>query len=198
MHYAEVTLNPEMKFYYFATEWQDRQDWIRNAEKEVNKLSSTEYKCSLGERNNLELPLRHSSHIRPQALPSNESNPRKSSSESATQSHFTLAEFGALPSWKKNKQARIAADKLDPYERFMQKQVEDEFLAGPLQYWLDRRSDRHQEDLARMGIEIFSIPAMSADSEMLFSRYAFIYYSSLQGYSTNRENNSIKHKIANF
>ena len=171
-----------MNFDYFATEWQDRQGWIRNAEKEVNKLWTTEYKSSLWEWNNLELPLRHSNHIRPQAPPSNEIQHRISSSKSATQSHFTLSEFGALLSWKKNKQARIAADKLDPYERFIQKEMEAEFPACPLQYWLDRRSDRHQEGLARMGMEIFSIPAMSADPERLFSSYAFIYYFVLQGY----------------
>ena len=187
-----------MKFDYFTTEWHDREDWIRNAEKEVNKLWTTEYKCFLGERNNLELPLRHSNHFRSQAPSSKESHPCISSSESAAQSHFTLSEFGVLPSWKKHKQARIAADKLDPYERFIQKEVEDEFPAGPLQYWLDWRSDRHQEELARMGMEVFSIPAMSADPERLFSRYASIYYFALQGYSTNSANNLIKYKIANF
>ena len=179
VHYAAVALNPEMKFDYFATEWQERQDWIRNAKKEVNNLWTTEYKCSLGARNNLELPLRHSNHISPHGSSSKECHPRIPPVVSATQSPFTLSEFGALPSWKKNKQARIAADKLDSYERFIQKEVEDEFPAGPLQYWLDRRSDRHQEDLARMGMEIFSIPAMSADPERLFSRYASIYYIAL-------------------
>ena len=59
VHYAAVALNPEMKFDYFATEWHDRQDWIRNAEKEVHNLWTIEYKHTLGERNHLELPLRH-------------------------------------------------------------------------------------------------------------------------------------------
>ena len=63
VHYAAVALNPEMKFDYFSTEWQDRQDWIRNAEKEVHNLWTTEYKFSLRERSGLELPLRHSNNI---------------------------------------------------------------------------------------------------------------------------------------
>ena len=167
VHYAAVALNPEMKFDYFATEWQDRQDWIRNAEKEVHNLWTIEYKRTLGERNHLELPLRHTYH----GSRDNGSSMSLTESSSSTPSQFTLSEFGALPSWKRNKRARIAADKLDPYDRFIQKEVEDELPDGPLQYWLNRRSDRHQEELAKMGMEIFSIPAMSADPERLFSRY---------------------------
>lgn len=167
VHYTAVVLNPEMKFDYFATEWHDRQDWIRNAEKEVHNLWTIKYKRTLGERNHLELPLRHTYN----GSRENGSSNSPPESSSSIPSQFTLSEFGALPSWKKNKRARIAADKLDPYDRFIQKDMEDELPAGPLQYWLDRRSDRHQEELAKMGMEIFSIPAMSADPERLFSRY---------------------------
>ena len=176
-----------MKFDYFATEWQDRPDWIRNAEKEVLKLLTTEYKqtSSLQETNHLELPLRHTYH----GSKDNGTSVSLPESSSSTSSQFALSEFGTLSSWKKNKRARIAAAKLDPYDRFIQKEVEDELPAGPLQYWLDRRSDRHQEELAKMGMEIFCIPAMSADPERLFSRYSMRLYLVLRFYSSNRKIN---------
>ena len=180
-----MALNPEMKFDCFATEWQDRPDWIRNAEKEVLKLWTTEYKQTLRETNHLEFPLRHTYH----GSKNNSTSVSLPESSSSTSSQFALSEFGTLPSWKKNKRARIAADKLDPYDRFIQKEVEDELPAGPLQYWLDRRSDRHQEELAKMGMEIFSIPAMSADPERLFSRYSMRLYLVLRFYSSNRKIN---------
>lgn len=169
VHYAAVALNPEMKFDYFETEWKDRQDWVRNAEKEVQNLWKTEYKNTSGEANNFELPLRHHNNLQPTITP-----PYRigiAPPESSAPTPFRQSDYGDIPSWKKNKRARIAADKLDPYDRFIQKEVEDELPAGPLQYWLDRRSERNQEDLATMGMEIFSIPAMSADPERLFSRY---------------------------
>ena len=180
-----VALNLGMKFDYFVTEWQDRPDWIRNAEKEVHKLWTTEYKHTLLETNQLELPLRHTYHGSKDSGTS-VSLPESSSS---TSSQFALSEFGTLPIWKRNKRARIAADKLDPYDRFIPKEVEDELPAGPLQYWLDRRSDRHQEELAKIGMEIFSIPAMSADPERLFSRYSMRLYLVLRFDSTNRKIN---------
>lgn len=71
--------------------------------------------------------------------------------------------------------ARIAADKLDIYDRFIEKGVEDELPVGPLHYWLERREDRHLEGLVRMGIGIFSILAMSGDPERLFSRYQWSF-----------------------
>jgi len=161
-----------MKFDYFETEWQDRQDWVRKAEKEVQNLWKSEYKNTSGEGNILELPLRDNYTLQPTVPPP----PRISITRSEPSAHtpFTLSEFGDLPRWKMNKQARIAADKLDPYDRFIQKEVEDELPGGPLQYWLDRWTDRNQDELAMMGMEIFSIPAMSADPERLFSRYASV------------------------
>ena len=169
VHYAAVALNPEMKFDYFHTEWKDRQDWIRNAEKVVQPLWQTEYKNTSGVQNNLELSLRHSHNLQqPWPIPCNTSN---TPSQPVTRSIFSRSELGDLPSWKRNKRARIAADKHDLYDRFIQKEVEDELPAGSLQYWLDRWSERQQKELPTKGIEIFSILAMSADPKRLFSRY---------------------------
>lgn len=49
--------------------------------------------------------------------------------------------------------------------------MEDELLLGPLKYWIDHADDMRQRELSKMAIDIFSIPAMSADPERLFSRY---------------------------
>jgi len=164
-----MALNLEMKFDYFETAWEDRQDWVLNTEKEVQNLWQTEYKNTSGEGNNFELPLRHNNNLQPTStLPYRIGI---TPPESSAHTPFRQSDYGDIRSWKKNKRARIGADKLDPYDCFIQKEVEDEFPAGPLQCWLDRRSERNQEELATMGMEIFSILAMSADPERLFSRY---------------------------
>ena len=185
VHYAAVALNPEMKFDYFETEWKDRKDWVQNAEKEVQNLWQTEYKNTSQEANNFELPLRHNNNLQPTIA-----QPYRigiSPPKSLAHTPLTQSDYGDLPSWKKNKRARIAADKLDPYDRFIQKEVEDELPTGPLQYWLDRRSERNQEELATMGVEIFSIPAMSADPERPFSRYPAAFFRFYYKYTTNME-----------
>jgi len=49
--------------------------------------------------------------------------------------------------------------------------VEDDLPSGPLQYWIDHIDDIRQKGLVKMALDIFNIPAMSADPERLFSRY---------------------------
>jgi len=46
----------------------------------------------------------------------------------------------------------------------------------PLAYWIQKRqsSDSRTRDLAAMATDILSIPAMSAEPERVFSRYAII------------------------
>jgi len=106
-----------MKFDYFETEWKDRQDWVRNAEKEVQNLWQTEYKNTSGEGNNFELPLRHNNNLQPTITP-----PYRigiTPLESSAHTPLTQSDYGEFPSWKKNKRARIAANRLDPYDRFI-------------------------------------------------------------------------------
>jgi hypothetical protein len=45
-----------------------------------------------------------------------------------------------------------------------------ELVADILKYWADRLGDPLWSKLARMAMEIHSIPAMSTDAERLFSR----------------------------
>ena len=62
-------------------------------------------------------------------------------------------------------------DNLDKYLRY---DIEDELSSSPLRYWIEHIEDLLQKDLSKMVIDIFSIPAMSADLEQPFSRYSTI------------------------
>ena len=63
------------------------------------------------------------------------------------------------------------SDNCDELDRYLRRDVEDELRLGPLKYWIDHADDIRQRELSKMAIDIFSIPAMSADPERLFSRY---------------------------
>jgi hypothetical protein len=47
---------------------------------------------------------------------------------------------------------------------------EDELPGGALQYWVSRLDELRQSQVAWMGIELMSIPAMSDEPERVFSR----------------------------
>jgi len=59
----------------------------------------------------------------------------------------------------------------DDLDHYLRCDVEDELPLGPLKYWIDYAQDLRQKDLAKIALDIFSIPAMSAEPERLFSRY---------------------------
>ena len=63
------------------------------------------------------------------------------------------------------------SDNCDDLDRYLRRDVEDELPLGPLKYWIDHADHMRQKALSKMAIDIFSIPAMSADPEWLFSRY---------------------------
>lgn len=107
------------------------QDWIRNAEKEVQKRLKNEYKHTSEAHHIQELPIRKRKFqtYSPPSL-----SLRIFSPDPPARSHLAVPEFIDVPSWKKNKRARIAADKLDVYDRLIQKEVEDELPAGPFHY----------------------------------------------------------------
>ena len=48
--------------------------------------------------------------------------------------------------------------------------TEDELPDGPLSYWQEHSNDIRSNNVAKMALEVFSIPAMSADPERLFSK----------------------------
>jgi hypothetical protein len=64
---------------------------------------------------------------------------------------------------------RQAADTLDQLERFQERDPDDEYPSGVLQYWVERLDDPHESLFAHMAVELMSIPAMSDEPERLFS-----------------------------
>ena len=79
------------------------------------------------------------------------------------------------PLWRQRKRVRLAAEQHYEFERF-QGLEEQLHGIGPLNYWIQKHqsSDSRTRDLAAMAIDILAIPAMSAEPEYVFSRYAII------------------------
>ena len=59
----------------------------------------------------------------------------------------------------------------DDLDHYLRRDVEDDLPLGPLKYWINDTEDLRQMDLAKMALDIFGIPAMSANPKRLFSRY---------------------------
>jgi len=74
-----------------------------------------------------------------------------------------------MPNWKSKKRQRQAADTLNQFEQFQDRDSEDEISAGVLQYWVSRLNDSRQSLLAQMGVELMSLPAMSDEPERVVS-----------------------------
>ena len=161
MHFLAVTLNPEMKYKYFENEWEDRPDWIENAKSTVEKVWKSEYKPNSSNSNDVVLL--------PVASPRTPS--ARTTTRTITPLSDELTQLPDLPDWKKKKRRRLIRDDRDELERYLERETEDDLPTGPLQYWIDHLEDTRQRGLAQMAIDIFTIPAMSADPERLFSRY---------------------------
>ena len=149
-----------MKYRYFETEWEDRPDWIANAKSTVELVWTSEYKPRNSNTNDI-LLLPVASPRVPSAPPT------------TTTASFLPAEIphlGDLPDWKKKKRRRLIGDDRDELQRYLERETEDDLPSGPLQYWIDHLQDIRLRGLAQMAIDIFTIPAMSADPERLFSR----------------------------
>lgn len=154
VHFAATALYPEMKFRYFETEWNDRPDWITNAKAEVQRLWQSEYK--------------------PEPLTTQEAQLRVTQyvqgASTMLEPSGEPSDFRDLPHWKRRKRARLAADDNDELDRYLMRDTEDELPPGPLSYWQEHSNDIQSNNVAKMALEVFSIPAMSADPERLFSR----------------------------
>jgi len=143
VYYSAIALQPEMKLQWFREEWEGRPSWIAGAELAVRKHWSLEFK-SKG------LPL-----FRSCLYPTPE---------------ITVTETAPItPTWKSKKWQRQAAETLDQFERFQERDPQDELPGGALEYWVSRLDDPRQSQVARMGVELMSIPAMSDEPERVFS-----------------------------
>ena len=152
-----------MKFEYFKTEWSHRPEWIENAEKQTRTLWENEYKTG-AKKHYREVQLRVNTYLQAPASTEEELDSRTRKTEEA------LQEFGDVPDWKRKRRARWASDDEDQLDSFQQCDVLEELKMGPVDYWLGKTKDIRYKDDAKMGIELNSIPAMSADPERLFSR----------------------------
>lgn len=162
-----------MKFRYFESEWESRPDWILNGKAEVRKLWESEYKPPPATSEEQRLRVAH--YIRapgptpaaPVATPMS-----LHSTTMDTPSGSGYSSLSHIPDWQRRKRQRLISDNCDDLDRYLRRDVEDELPLGPLKYWIDHAEDLRQKDLSKMAIDIFSIPAMSADPERLFSRYS--------------------------
>jgi hypothetical protein len=156
---AAVVLNPEHKWDYFKTNWEQHPEWIAQAEESVEDLWLTMYKDSA---NSTEAEHEHgqnSSFFLP--------TPRKEPTD-----------FDQWVSRRKYK--RPGVKKQDEYNQYLATehlpgQQESEEIQSSVQlksvdlcaFWA--RYEAQYPSLARMAFDILSIPAMSAECERVFS-----------------------------
>ena len=156
-----------MKFKYFESEWESRADWIASGKTAVRTLWDTQYKPPLTtpQEQRLRVAYYISASNSPVATPSIASSSTHVPSQTLEDSP------NHIPDWQRRKRQRLMSDNCDDLDRYLRRDVEDELPLGPLKYWIDHADDMRQRELSKMAIDIFSIPAMSADPERLFSRY---------------------------
>lgn len=141
---ASVILDPRWKVAYFDTHWADRRDEATKALTEVKRLWTLAYSPSAAGNliDDWETP---------------------SDPPSSTTSSF--ADFLAGD--------EIPVQRRDEYEEYLQeRRVSREELTDfrrPTTYWLEPAQRRRWPYLSKMAIDILTVPAMSADTERLFS-----------------------------
>ena len=145
--YAAVALDPETKLQYFQIEWKDHPEWIETAEKLARGLWTTQYRTiSYTDTTVTNMPI-------------------------ATAEFAVPEDATVISKWKQKKRAKLNTTEGDQFDRFQFTEEEEE-VPDILRYWADRLSTPRWSQLAHMALEIHSIPAMSAEVERVFSRYA--------------------------
>jgi hypothetical protein len=141
-YWAAVPLHLDIKFVCFHEEWSDRIEWINKSIDDNRKMWVDDYKCLI------DCSL---TRISP----------------GARDCDITF-DIGESPVWKRKKQARIVKEGVDALQQFQQRNVNQ----GMMQYWfqVSKGHDSIGRDLARMGLEMGSIPIMSSEAERIFSR----------------------------
>lgn len=156
-----------MKFKYFESEWESRPDWIENAKTEIRTLWESKYKAPPPTPQ--EQRLRVAQYI---TTTTTTTLPEAAVTASGTTGTCSAASTEThIPDWKRRKRQRLMSSNQDDFDYYLRRDVKDDLPLGPLKYWIDHAEDLRQKDLAKMALDIFSIPAMSADPERLFSRY---------------------------
>ena len=74
-----------------------------------------------------------------------------------------------LTAWQRKRRAVQSVEIGDALIRFQESGIEDVGEIDVIAYWLCKRKDSRWKDLARMALEMLSIPAMSTEPERVFS-----------------------------
>jgi len=132
-----------MKLDYFREEWKDRPEWVSTAEESVRMLWESNYKgaASLQTSDNLsvQVPI--------------DSSP---------------SDIG-LTAWQRKRRVLQSVEIGDALIRFQESGIEDVGEVDVIAYWLCKRKDPGWKDLARMALEMLSIPVMSTEPVRVFS-----------------------------
>ena len=84
-------------------------------------------------------------------------------------SHSTDSSLHDEPNWKRKRRARLAQDERDGLERFQRVLPVTHNLVGMHEHWLQQLDARKMPSVARMALELATIPAMSTEAEHIFS-----------------------------
>jgi hypothetical protein len=143
IYVAAVVLNPKWKWKYFEKQWADHKDWIQDAKKAVRELWTVDYRNQ---------PL-------PDELELCEPQQRDMILKSDLDDFINSVMGPYSP----------ATDQPDDYESYISQGVapEDQACNTPITYWLEKR--RVWPRLAKMALDILSIPPMSDEPERIFS-----------------------------
>jgi len=83
-----------------------------------------------------------------------------------------------VPVWSQRKRARLADDTLDPFEKSQQSPVPgvQQYGSAGVLGAVIYQGNAASRALAKMGLEMAFVPAMSSETERAFSRYVFSYF----------------------
>ena len=152
VYVASVVMDPRWKWSYFTKYWSARPDWIQKARTAVLNLWKNEY---LARAINLNLDL-----------------------DSSSATAFMIEADPGMGVRPRNGLAVYYNDfdlptALDEYELYIaEARVSPDCLPvdnDPLSWWLDPVQQKHFPTLQKMALDLLSIPAMSADTDRLFS-----------------------------
>lgn len=167
---AAVALHPSNKLEYFRLVWEGHPTWIIDAEHKITELWKSKWSGPF-DNHILIYPACYKPKHTVLAIPT-----QSPGSYSRDPNRFTQ--------WKASKQhiTPMVTDNTDELERyFMGNLVAN--IKNPIEWWLESTQQRAYPNLARMAVDLLSIPAMAADPERLFSS---------AGYMINNRRNGLK------
>jgi len=146
---AAVALHPEIKYQYFADEWNEQPAWITAAHHKIQTLWHKTYQsASPPSTTASDLDV-----LTPRPLAS-------SSISSISQ---------VVPRWKQKRAKHTGAVHQSDQLRDFQHSAPEEEISDLMEFWQTKLHTSRWSHLSRMALSIHSIPAMSAEVERVFS-----------------------------